>query len=592
MDIFSLLTLIGGLALFLFGMDTMGDGLVKVSGGALEKILEKLTSKKIMAVLTGALVTAVIQSSSATTVMVVGFVNSGIMQLQQAAGIIMGANIGTTITSWLLSLTGLQGDNIFIQLLKPSSFSPVLAAIGIIMVMSAKGSSKKKDIGTILLGFAVLMFGMETMSDSVSPLADNENFTNILIKFSNPVMGMIAGAVLTMIIQSSSASVGILQALCITGAVNYSAALPIIMGQNIGTCVTALISSIGTNKNARRAAMVHLYFNLIGTVVFMILFYTVNRFVGFAFLDLSANAAGIAIVHTCFNVACAVCWYPFSKQLVKLAELTIPDSDEPEEIDNRPAALIALDSRFLERPSFAVQLCKRAVTEMGELSKEAFITSMDTVLDYSPEKIEHVISLEQQVDEYEDVIGSYLVQLSGESLSRKDSRDLSVLLHCINDFERISDHAVNVTESAEELHDKNIVFSDAARSEISIFSKAVTDILEKTVSVFETEDSENAVFIEPLEEVIDTISVDLKQRHVMRLRKGECSLEGGIILEDIIINFERASDHCSNVALYMIHPDDDDFEAHKYLSTTAREEVSWFAEKYREYLAEYALPED
>ena len=344
MYIFSLLTLVGGLALFLFGMDTMGDGLVKVSGGALEKILEKLTQKRIMAVLTGAMVTAVIQSSSATTVMVVGFVNSGIMQLQQAAGIIMGANIGTTITSWLLSLTGLQGDNIFIQLLKPSSFSPVLAAIGIILVMSSKGNTKKKDIGTILLGFAVLMFGMETMSDSVAPLADNENFTNILVKFSNPIMGMLAGAVLTMVIQSSSASVGILQALCITGAVGYSTALPIIMGQNIGTCVTALISSIGTSRNARRAAMVHLYFNLLGTIVFMIVFYTVNRFADFTFLDLSANAAGIAIIHTCFNMACAVCWYPFANVLVKLAEMTIPDkSDKPEPVDMRPASLIALD---------------------------------------------------------------------------------------------------------------------------------------------------------------------------------------------------------------------------------------------------------
>lgn len=591
MDIFSLLTLVGGLALFLFGMETMGDGLVKISGGALEKILEKLTQKRIMAVLTGAMVTAVIQSSSATTVMVVGFVNSGIMQLQQAAGIIMGANIGTTITSWLLSLTGLQGDNLFIQLLKPSSFSPVLAAIGIILVMSSKGNTKKKDIGTILLGFAVLMFGMETMSDSVAPLADNEHFTNILVKFSNPFMGMLAGALLTMVIQSSSASVGILQALCITGAIGYGTALPIIMGQNIGTCVTALISSIGTSRNARRAAMVHLYFNLIGTVVFMIVFYTVNRFADFAFLDLSANAAGIAVIHTCFNMACAICWYPFADLLVKLAEKTIPDkSGKPEPVDMRPASLIALDERFLERPSFAIGLCKRAVTEMAELSKEAFIESMGTINDFSHEKTGHVISLEQKVDLFEDELSAYLVRLSGEHLSKKDSRDLSMLLHCINDLERISDHAVNVTESAQEMNEKNIVFSAQAQKEISVFSKAVEDILTRTFDILKNEDSENAVYIEPLEEVIDTISVDLKQRHVMRLRNGQCSLEGGIILEDIIINYERVSDHCSNIALYLIDPEDDNFEAHKYLSTTARDEVSWFSEKYREYLSVYSLP--
>ncbi|MCI7248111.1 MAG: Na/Pi cotransporter family protein, partial [Clostridiales bacterium] len=395
MDIFSVLSLIGGLALFLCGMNTMGDGLVKLSGGKLEGILERLTSNRIMALLTGAMVTAVIQSSSATTVMVVGFVNSGIMQLGQAVGIIMGANVGTTITSWLLSLTGIQGTSMVMQLLKPSSFSPVLAAIGIILTMTAKDNNKKKDTGGILLGFAILMFGMETMSDAVAPLADNEAFTSILVTFSNPILGMIAGAVLTAVIQSSSASVGILQALCATGAVGYSTAIPIIMGQNIGTCVTALISSVGASRNARRASMIHLYFNVIGTVLFMVVFYSVNKFVDFAFMDANVNPAGIAIIHSLFNVGCALVLFPFANVLVKLAKISVPGNEEEKNEDELPQKLMALDERFLDSPAFAMNLSRTAVEEMAVLATDSFSKALNNMKNYSADTVEEIKRTEE-----------------------------------------------------------------------------------------------------------------------------------------------------------------------------------------------------
>ncbi len=590
MDIFGVLTLIGGLAMFLFGMNVMGDGLAKLSGGRMEQILEKLTKKRIMAVLLGAAVTAVIQSSSATTVMVVGFVNSGIMQLSQAVGIIMGANIGTTVTSWLLSLTGIESANVWVRLLKPSSFAPVLAAIGIIFTMTEKENTKKREIGSILLGFAVLMFGMETMSGAVAPLADNERFSGILTAFSNPILGMLAGTVLTAIIQSSSASVGILQALCVTGAVSYATALPIIMGQNIGTCVTAIISSIGASKNAKRASMVHLFFNLIGTILFMIVFYTINSFVHCAFLGESANAAGIAVIHSLFNIGCTVVLFPFAKQLEKLATLAIPEHIGSHAEEKKEIAPI-LDERFLEQPGFAIELCKNATIDMGYKAKDAISLALTCIQDYSKEKRDRVIELEQEIDHYEDVLGSYLVKLSSKDLSQKDSRTLSVLLHCISDYERISDHAINITDSIDEMKERDLKFSDRAEEELGVYVHAVNDIVDRTVDVFKRWDLDDAKHIEPLEQVIDELNLQVRQRHIKRLRKGKCTIELGLILEDIIRNMERVADHCSNVAVCMIEVSVDEFDTHEYLEELTTEENYAFHQEVGVLKEKYLLPE-
>ena len=592
MDIFSVLSLIGGLALFLCGMNTMGDGLVKLSGGKLEGILERLTSNRIMALLTGAMVTAVIQSSSATTVMVVGFVNSGIMQLGQAVGIIMGANVGTTITSWLLSLTGIQGTSMVMQLLKPSSFSPVLAAIGIILTMTAKDNNKKKDTGGILLGFAILMFGMETMSDAVAPLADNEAFTSILVTFSNPILGMIAGAVLTAVIQSSSASVGILQALCATGAVGYSTAIPIIMGQNIGTCVTALISSVGASRNARRASMIHLYFNVIGTVMFMVVFYSINKFVDFAFMDTNVNPAGIAIIHSLFNVGCALVLFPFANVLVKLAKISVPDNEEEKNEDELPQRLMALDERFLDSPAFAMNLSRTAVEEMAVLATDSFSKALNNMKNYSADTVEEIKRTEELIDKYDDIIGSYLVKLSGGDLKVDDSRSMSVLLHCINDFERISDHARNMAENAEEMKEKGITLSDECLRDMDVFFGAIEEILQITVKSFQENDYELAKHVEPLEDTIDALCLEMKNRHVIRLRTGECSLFTGMYYEDIVTDAERVSDHCSNVAIYLIEIKQGEFDPHKYLEEIKDTEDRWFKKKAKEYKVKYALPDN
>ena len=589
MDIFGVLNLIGGLALFLFGMSTMGDGLVQLSGGRLEKILEKLTKKKSMAVLLGLLVTAVIQSSSATTVMVVGFVNSGIMNLTQAVGIIMGANIGTTVTSWLLSLTGIEGSNLFLKLLKPSSFSPVLAAVGVVLTMTSGENDKKKNIGSILVGFAVLMFGMETMSGSVAPLAENPRFTGILTAFSNPILGLLAGMVLTAVIQSSSASVGILQALCVTGVIRYGTAIPIIMGQNIGTCVTALLSGMGASKNAKRASLIHLYFNLIGTLLFLVVFYGLNSFLHFPFLENTAGAADIAVIHSLFNIGCTMVLYPFSGVLVKLAELSIPDGEE-KSVSSRPAALQALDERFLDRPGFAMNLCKEAVDHMADLARNSFQLAMGLLERYSDTDLNRVIAMEQEADSYEDVLGTYLVKLSGRDLSKADSRTLSILLHCINDFERISDHAINVAESARELGQKGLTLSPDSRKELAVYGQAVADILDLTVSVFAADDTERAKGVEPLEEVIDDLSNEMRSRHIERLRRGTCSLEAGLILEDILTGYERVSDHCSNVAVCMIEIHADEYETHEYLNLTTKGSSPWFQKEYAKRKQEYLLP--
>lgn len=590
MDFFDVLTMIGGLALFLYGMHAMGEGLSKLSGGKLESILEKLTSNRLMGVLLGAGVTAIIQSSSATTVMVVGFVNSGIMKLKQAVGVIMGANIGTTMTSWLLSLVELEGSSFIMQMLKPMSFSPILAIIGVIMIMSAKENTKKNDIGIILVGFAVLMFGMDTMSGAVSGLKDVPEFTNILTAFSNPILGMLAGALLTAVIQSSSASVGILQALCATGAVSFGAAIPIIMGQNIGTCITAIMSAFGASKNAKRASMIHLYFNLIGTIVFMAVFYSVNAFVHFDFLEGAASATGIAVVHSVFNIVCAVCWFPFANVLVKLATLTIPDKESDKVEEKNEFAL--LDERFLEQPAFAVEMCRKVAIKMAEVTKASIYLALDSVGNYSEENDRRIREMESEVDRYEDALGSYLVKLNNRDLTVADSSSISVILHCINDFERISDHSVNIIQSAKEMHDKKLSFSENAMAEFDVFSNAVRDIMEKAVESYITNDVESAKMVEPLEQVIDVLNAELKQRHIKRLRKGKCTIELGWVLQDLLTNIERVSDHCSNIAICMIEVKEDEFEAHGYLERLKEDNVKWYTNAVKVLTAKYQLPEN
>ena len=592
MDIFGLLTMLGGLALFLYGMNTMGDGLAKMAGSRLEQILEKLTSTPIRAVLLGAGVTAVIQSSSATTVMVVGFVNSGIMKLSQAVGIIMGANVGTTITSWILSLSGVQGDSFFIRLLKPSSFSPVLALIGVIFLLFLK-DEKKKDIGTILLGFAVLMFGMETMSGAVEPLADVPEFTNLFVAFKNPLLGMLVGALLTAVIQSSSASVGILQAMCATGAVSFGAAIPIIMGQNIGTCVTAMISGIGASKNAKRTALVHLYFNVIGTAIFMVVFYTLNAFLHFSFLNQAANGAGIALVHSAFNIAATLILLPFSKVLERLAVLTIPDhGGETEEAEQKKrladAGMKLLDERFLEHPSFAVAQAKAAANEMAKLVNEALTLAMELNEGYDKKKIKQICDLEERVDAYEDGLGTYLVQLCAKPLTEHDNHVLTTLLKSISDLERMADHAVNLAENAQRRHREDARFSKKATAELAVFTQALRDIIQVTFHAFENADVEEASHVEPLEEVIDDLKEEIRSRHIKRLAKGKCTIELGFALTDLVTNYERIADHCSNIAVAVIQVDEKEHDVHKYLGQIKTEDPK-FAQLYHSYKERYAL---
>ena len=589
MDFFSILTLIGGLALFLYGMNVMGDGLTKVSGGKLEKILEKLTSNPIKAVLLGAGVTAVIQSSSATTVMVVGFVNSGIMKLSQAVGIIMGANVGTTITSWILSLSGIQSSSFFIQMLKPTSFSPILAIIGLLLMMSSK-NDKHKGVGSILLGFAVLMFGMDTMSAAVKPLADVPEFTNLLLAFSNPIAGVLAGTVLTAIIQSSSASVGILQALCVTGAVPYSAAFPIIMGQNIGTCVTALLSAIGANKNAKRAAMIHLYFNIIGTVVFLSVFYILNAAVQFPFMDSMATPAAIAVTHSVFNVTATLLLLPFSNLLVKLACMTIRDSSEDVEAAKEDQEFLILESRFLEKPAFAVEQGRTAARRMAEDSWKALKASFEVLHDYSEEKAQKITKMESKVDRYEDELGTYLVQLNNKDLSETDSHSVSMMLHCIGDFERISDHAVNIKESADELHAKGLSFSVYAKAELRVLTAAVTKIVETAFSVFDEQDITKASEIEALEELIDELTKEMKRRHINRLRSGECTIEMGFILSDLITSMERIADHCSNIGVCVTQVRENLYDTHRHLNAMKNDQDDEFNKCLEAVRKEYLLP--
>lgn len=500
----------------------------------------------------------------------------------------MGANIGTTATSWILSLSGIESSNFFVKLLKPSSFSPILAIIGVAYIMFSK-REKVKDVGMILIGFAILMTGMDTMSAAVKPLANVPEFTNILMMFKNPILGMIAGAVLTAVIQSSSASVGILQALCVTGSVSYGAAIPIIMGQNIGTCITAIMSSIGASKNAKRAALVHLYFNIIGTALFMIVFYSINAIVHFTFLNDAANAAGIAVVHSVFNVVATVVLLPFSDKLEKLACLTIRDDAETVKTETEAEKdFKLLDLRFLDTPGLAAEHCRTVAENMCRLTKDAIYTATDIITEFDAKKADRVKQLENEIDRYEDELGSYMVKLSQQQLSEKDSHKLSVILHCLSDFERISDHAVNLVESSREMFDKEQHFSKKAREELAVFTNAVRDIVDVSFEVFENEDIKKAAQVEPLEEVIDYLQKEVKQRHVKRLQKGKCTIEMGFVLSDVITSYERVSDHCSNIAVCLMQVNEDGYDTHEYLKDMKHNEV--FTEQYNEYKEKYLLP--
>lgn len=581
MGLFEILSLLGGLAIFLFGMQVMGDGLERRGGGKLKSILESMTSSPFKGVLLGAGVTAIIQSSSATTVMVVGFVNSGIMKLGQAIGVIMGANIGTTVTAWLLSLTGIESGNIFVQLLKPSSFSPILAVIGIVFMMFLK-SPKKKDTGSILVGFAVLMTGMDMMSAAVAGLKENEAFAQLLILFTNPLFGVLAGAVLTAIIQSSSASVGILQALSTTGKITYSNAIPIIMGQNIGTCITAILSAIGANKNAKRVSVVHLSFNIIGTICFMTVFYLANWIIDFSFIDSSINAAGIAVVHTTFNVFATIIMFPFTRALEKLSKMIIRDdsNDDTESV---------LDERLLSTPSVAIIQAKKVANNMGFIAKDSLVRALNLIGAYDEKAAQEIREDESKADKYEDILGTYLVKLSRESLSEEDSHEISNLLHCIGDFERISDHAVNIVESAEELYEKKIVFSKDALHELEVIKSAITEILQNTYSAFEKEDLEIAKKVEPLEQIVDKLKAKMRANHIIRLQNDECTIETGFVYSDLITSFERVADHCSNIGVCLLSVANDSFDTHEYLQHVKTDGENNFKENYEAYKQKYTI---
>lgn len=581
MTIFDVLTMIGGLCLFLFGMNIMGDGLERRAGSSLKALLGKLTDSKIKGFLTGLGVTAVIQSSSATTVMVVGFVNSRLMTLKQSIGVIMGANIGTTVTAWILSLGGISSDNLVIQLLKPTSFTPVLALIGTIFLMFSK-STKSKDVGTILLGFATLMFGMDTMSDAVSGLADIPAFRNLFLMFENPVLGVLVGAVLTGIIQSSSASVGILQALSATGAVSYAAAIPIIMGQNIGTCVTALLSSFGANKNAKRAAYIHLSFNVIGTAVWLTVFSIVSKLLQPALLDASATYLGIAVCHSVFNVLCTVLLLPLSGLLERIAFLLVPEGKDT-------AKVVELDERLLATPSIALGQCHNLVLKMAEETILGSRMSLHALLRSDLTDADKIRTSEKNVDHYEDVLGTFLTKLARAQISDDDSSEVSKLLKIIGDLERISDHSVNILESAEEMAEKKIVFSDGAKQEMEILCGALMEVLGLTVDVLRRNDWEAAGSVEPLEQVIDHIKSILRNRHIARLKKGECSVEAGFIWADLLTDIERTSDHCSNIAISIIDAHEHNMNAHEAMRSMKISNPS-FLERLDDYSRKYQLP--
>ena len=580
MDLFDVLTMVGGLCLFLFGMNLMGEALERRAGASLRLLLGKLTTNRMMGFLTGLAVTAVIQSSSATTVMVVGFVNSGLLTLGQAINVIMGANVGTTVTSWILSLGGIESGNLFVQLLKPTSFTPVLALIGIIYYMFIK-DSRKKDTGMILLGFATLMFGMDTMSSAVSGLKDVPAFQQLFLLFTNPILGVVAGAVLTAVIQSSSASVGILQALSSTGSVTYAAAVPIIMGQNIGTCVTAMLSSVGTTKNAKRAAVVHLMFNVIGTVVCLLLFMAVQALFSPAVLGESATYFGIAICHTLFNVICTAILLPSGKLLEKLVCRMVPDNTVPE-------ANAELDERLLATPSIALERCHNLTGEMADVAAKALNDGVACVLNYDAELAKNVREEENRTDHYEDILGTYLVKLSALQISADDSNEAAMLLKALNDFERVGDHSRNLVEAAEELASKNLTFSDAARHELEVLVSAVKEIVDLSFTAFRENDLEKAYLVEPLEQVIDDLKEKLRVHHILRLQQGVCSIETGFVWSDLLTALERVGDHCSNIAGCVVDMSNHDMNTHEALRS-ARIENESFGEQYKAFAEKYSL---
>lgn len=579
MDIFDFLSLVGGLCLFLFGMNVMGQALERRAGGTLRTLLGKLTTSKAKGFLTGLGVTGVIQSSSATTVMVVGFVNSGLMNLKQAINVIMGANVGTTVTAWLLSLSGIESDNLFVQLFKPTSFTPILALIGIIFYMFCS-SSKKKDTGTILLGFAVLMFGMDTMSAAVSGLSEVESFRNMFVAFENPLFGVLAGTLLTAIIQSSSASVGILQALAVTGQVSYGAAIPIIMGQNIGTCITAILSSVGTNKNAKRAAVVHLAFNVIGTIVWLTVFWIIKALLAPQLLNESASLVGIAIAHSTFNILCTALLLPLSGMLEKVAYRIVPESKSKEQDAE-------LDELLLATPSLALENCHSVASEMAETAASALKGSIDTLSRYSTKLDEDIREKESKTDHYEDILGTYLIKLSSNQVSEQDSAEAAKLLKMIGDFERISDHAVNILESAEEMNSKDLKFSESAMKELGVLTDAVEEILDLALKAFLDEDVEAASKVEPLEEVIDGLKEQMRTRHILRLQQGDCSIDAGFVWSDLLTNLERTADHCSNIAVCVLDAGSD-MNIHESLHEMKAYNDDFKAE-FEKYAAKYSI---
>ncbi len=580
MTIVEFFTLLGGLSMFLFGMRVMGDALEKRAGNQLKSILEKLTSSTFKGFLLGLGVTLIIQSSSATTVMVVGFVNSGLMTLHQATGVIMGANLGTSVTAWLLSTSGIQGEGI-LQLFKPESFAPLFAFIGIILYMFQK-NRKRQDIGLIFIGFGVLMIGMELMADAVKPLADSPTFQSVLLKFANPIIGVLVGTIFTAVIQSSSASVGILQAFSLTGVVSYSVAIPIIVGQNIGTCVSAMISSIGAGKNARRASFVHLYFNIIAAIIILPLFYLVSAFVSLP-LETSISPLGIAIVHTGFKLIALCILMPASRLLEKLAMLTVPDGKNDREQE-------LLDDRLLATPAVAIERARIVAHDMAKLSVETLRLSMQLIENFNEKTLETIYAGEERVDKYEDMLGTYLVKISSCELSEADGHEAAELLHIIGDFERISDHAVNIAESAQEMSDKKLVFSEQANKELAVMIRAVDEIMSSALRSFCDVDMNAAFNVEPLEEVIDLINARLKKRHVARLQRGECTIELGFVLADLLTNLERVSDHCSNIAGCMIEIKHDALDVHEYMEKLKTEGNPRYTACYEAYKEKYALP--
>jgi len=579
MDFFSIITLLGGLAFFLYGMNMLSGGLERMAGSKLEDGLKKLTTNRFMGLILGLGITAAIQSSSAVTVMLVGLVNSGIMTIGRSIAVIMGSNIGTTMTAWILTLVGVESDNFWISLMKPENFSLAFAFVGILLIMAGK-KDRQKNIGGILIGFAILMYGMKLMSGAVKPLANNPAFTSLFTAFKNPLLGVLVGLVVTAVIQSSSASVGILQALALTGSISYGAAIPIIMGQNIGTCVTALISSMGVSKNAKKVAVVHIAFNLIGTAVGLLLYLGGNAIFQFAFLDTAIDAVGIALIHTIFNVFTVALLLPFSKQLEKLANKVLPDTAA----EQTPL----LDARLMATPSVAIAECNALAVKMSAIAKDSLATAASLLDSYDEEKAQQVLTWEKELDQYEDALGSYLVQLSVKRQTEKDSLRVSKILHSINDFERLGDHAVNLVEAAQELHEKGLQFSDKAKAELSVLREAIGEILTITGQAYAENDGAAARKVEPIEQCVDNLVTDIKARHIDRLQAGECSIPLGFILSDVLNNFERISDHCSNIAVAVIAQANKDFDTHQYLRDMKQDDADYHRMR-KEYGEKYQL---